>query len=122
MGLITTLIRGIGRDKQEFKEKFKDVTDDPALIFQAAESIKVTKNGVPQFGTRDFQWVDDMSEAKAMADTGYEVIREPNGDPALEFIDGINNISEQRRRQEDFVSIITFDYFLSNRIILFIKF
>jgi len=70
------------------KDKFKNVKDDPALIFQAVESIKVTKKGVPEFGTRDFQWVDDLSEAKSLADEGYEVIKDPNGDPVLEYVDG----------------------------------
>lgn len=74
------------------KEKFKDVTDDPALLFQAVESIKVTKNGVPEFGTRDFQYVDDMSEAKALAGEGYKVVRDTEGDPVLEFIDGESKI------------------------------
>ena len=80
------------------KDKFKNVTDDPALLFQAVESIKVTKNGVPEFGTRDFQYVDDMSEAMALKDEGYKVIRDPSGDPVLEFIGGKSKIRIARDR------------------------
>lgn len=36
------------------KEKFKNIKDDPAKLFRAAEAVLVTEHEVPQFGTHDF--------------------------------------------------------------------
>jgi len=68
--------------------KFKNVKDDPALLFRSVESIKVTKNGMPEFGTRKFLYVDDLAEAKALDDEGWKVLRDGNGDPVMEIIKG----------------------------------
>lgn len=70
------------------KEKFKNVKDSPEALFDAAEGIKVTKNGEPEYGTRIFAEVDDLAEAKALEGEGFEVIRDSNGDPVMEYVDG----------------------------------
>lgn len=44
--------------KDLVKIKFKGVKDDPALLFRAAEGIKTTTDGIPQYGTRDFVNID----------------------------------------------------------------
>ncbi len=57
-------------------KKFKNVKDDPAALFKAAESIKVTKGDVPEFGTRDFVVAKTEEEAKTLDATGWEQIGE----------------------------------------------
>lgn len=74
------------------ENKFKNVKDDPALLFRAVESIKVTKGGEPEFGTRKFLYVDDMSEALALEDEGYKVLRDGTGEPVLEVVKGKTKI------------------------------
>lgn len=69
------------------KTKFKNVKDDPALLFQTAEAITTTKGGVPQFGTRDFQYAKNDSELTRLMLVGYEPL-EMNGKPIVEFING----------------------------------
>jgi len=70
------------------REKFKNVKDSPEALFDAAEGIKVTKNGEPEYGTRIFAEVDDLAEAKALESEGFEVIRDSKGDPVMEYVDG----------------------------------
>lgn len=71
------------------KAKFKDIKDDPALLFQAAESIKVTKDGEPVYGTQDYQFAKDTKEAAALESAGYEPILAENGKPVIEVENGV---------------------------------
>lgn len=71
------------------KSKFKDVNDDPELLFRAAESIKVTKNGVPEFGTRDFQYAKNEGEAQKLFQVGYKPVFNEIGNRVVEYIDGV---------------------------------
>lgn len=54
------------------KDKFKDVKDDPTVLFRAAESIKITRDGVPEFGTRDFAKPQTKAEEQRLIDSGWE--------------------------------------------------
>jgi len=58
--------------------KFKGVKDDSELLFRVAESIKVTKDGVPEFGTRDFTYLEtefyNTDKSDALRATGYEYV------------------------------------------------
>jgi len=53
------------------KEKFKDIKDAPDLLFKAAESIKVTKAGTPEFGTRNFKAAKNPEEERALQEAGW---------------------------------------------------
>ncbi len=54
------------------KDKMKMVKDSPESLFRAAESIKISRGGVPEFGTRDFATAKTPEEEKALVDAGYE--------------------------------------------------
>lgn len=57
----------------EFIEsKFKGVKDNPELLFRTAEAVKVTKDGVPEFGTRDFNTARTVKEAEELEKAGYQ--------------------------------------------------
>lgn len=49
-------------------EKFKNVKDDPETLFRSAESIKISRNGVPEFGTRRYSTARSLEdEARFLA-------------------------------------------------------
>lgn len=79
--------RAIIQVEKLIKNKFKDVKDDPALLFQSAEAIKSTKGGVPEFGTRDFQYAKNKGEEVRLIEAGYKPIKQ-NGKTLVEIIDG----------------------------------
>jgi hypothetical protein len=54
------------------KQKFKDVKDDPAKLFRAAEAILVTQNSEPQFGTHDFMDAFTDQEYKDLEKNGWK--------------------------------------------------
>ena len=54
--------------------KMKGITDEPAQLFRAAESIKVTTNGVPEFGTRDFLTPKNGVEEVAAMTAGFKPV------------------------------------------------
>lgn len=54
------------------KDKMKMVKDSPESLFRAAESIKISRGGVPEFGTRDFATAHSAEEEQALVDAGYE--------------------------------------------------
>src|SRR3990167_2373951 len=56
--------------------KFKGIKDSPELLFNAAESIKVTKSGQPEFGTRDFQIAKNEQEKISLQESGWELTGE----------------------------------------------
>lgn len=58
------------------ESKFKDVKDSPETLFRSAESILVTKEGVPQFGTRDFIFSNNAKEIQKAKDMGYVEVAE----------------------------------------------
>lgn len=60
--------------KSFIDKKFKDIKDDPALLFRVAESIKITRGGVPEFGTRDFALAKSEKEKTELESTGWEQI------------------------------------------------
>ena len=68
--------------------KFKDVKDSPETLFRAAESIKVTKNGVPEFGTRDFQYSKNDKETAKLLENGYEMVKDEGGKPVFQIENG----------------------------------
>lgn len=70
------------------KEKFKGVKDAPETLFRAAESIKVTKDGVPEFGTRDFQHTNNDKEAAKLMMAGWEPVLDGNGKIVTQLVDG----------------------------------
>jgi hypothetical protein len=80
------------------KGKFKNVDDDPELLFRTAESIKVTKDGVPEFGTRDFQYATNEKEMKALTDNGYKPVTNGAGSPVVEYINGKENMRFAKQR------------------------
>ena len=59
------------------KEKFKGIKDDPETLFRAAESIKISKEGIPDFGTRDYVTAKTEEEEKSLAALDYELMPEP---------------------------------------------
>jgi hypothetical protein len=63
--------RAIGQVEKLLKTKFKGVKDDPKLLFRAIESIKVTKDGIPTFGTHDFNDAVTDKEAAALEKDGW---------------------------------------------------
>ncbi len=62
------------------ESKFKDVKDLPDALFRAAESIKISRGGMPEFGTRDFITAHSEEEENTFIDMGY--VKTP--DPVLE--------------------------------------
>lgn len=70
------------------KTKFKTVKDDPALLFRAAEAIKVTKNGLPEFGTRDFANAKDAKEAFDLMKTGFKPVIGDDLQPVMDIVNG----------------------------------
>lgn len=56
------------------KNKFKDVKDDPELIYDVIEATLSTTEGVPKFGTRDIQYAEKDSEIVDLINAGYEQI------------------------------------------------
>jgi len=88
----TTLIEKL------IKDKFKGVDDDPELLFRSAESIKVTKDGVPEFGTRDFQYAKSEKEMEALKNNGYIPLKNEAGTPLIEYIDGEPYVRLARQR------------------------
>jgi len=61
--------------RQLLKDKFKDIKDSPEQLFRAAESIKVTKDGVPEYGTHKYLEVFDKKDIKAAQENGYTFLR-----------------------------------------------
>jgi hypothetical protein len=58
------------------KYKFKGVKDNPQTLFRAAESIRVTRDGEPEFGTRDFQRAKSKADEVNLENAGYEYNRD----------------------------------------------
>lgn len=56
------------------KNRFKGVKDDPALLFRAAESIKITQGGEPVFGTRDFARPKNAEEEAELKEIGWKKV------------------------------------------------
>jgi predicted GNAT family acetyltransferase len=56
------------------KTKFKNVKDDPTTLFRAAEGIKITTNGNPEFGTYKYKYlaIKDQETIKKLKDEGWE--------------------------------------------------
>lgn len=59
------------------KSKFKGIKDSPETLFMAAEAIKVTRGGVPEFGTRDFITAKNPAEEAKFIELGYERVEMP---------------------------------------------
>lgn len=74
--------------ERTLKEKFKNIKDDPALIFRVAESIKYTTNDAPVFGTRDFANAKNAKEIQDLLKTGYKPIVNDEGKAVVDFEDG----------------------------------
>jgi hypothetical protein len=59
--------------------KFKGVKDKPELLFRVAESVRTTKEGTPEFGTRDLVELPTVdrggSKAEALKFADYEVVQ-----------------------------------------------
>ena len=70
------------------EEKFKGIKDDPETLFKAAESIKVTKEGVPEYGTRDYVAPTSAKEELKVIEAGWKPIFEENGEKKYMLIDG----------------------------------
>lgn len=77
-------------------DKFKNVDDDPELIFNAVESIKSTRPGIAgfgesevvyEFGTRDFANATP-DEAEKLLENGYEPVMLENGKQAHDLVNG----------------------------------
>lgn len=58
-------------------DKFKGIKDSPESLFMSAESIKVTRGGVPEFGTRDFITAKNPAEEAKFIELGYERVEMP---------------------------------------------
>lgn len=70
------------------KAKFKNVKDDPETLFRAAESIKVTKDNAPVYGTRDFKDTKSPKEAQSLAAMGWEPLLNEEGSHVFELANG----------------------------------
>jgi|10_taG_2_1085330.scaffolds.fasta_scaffold00321_11 hypothetical protein len=68
--------------------KLNKITDSPELIFDSIESIRITKNDVPEFGTRDMLYAKDKAEIAKLEEMGYEPLKGPDGKTLLELVDG----------------------------------
>jgi len=64
------------------KARFKDVKDDPELLYDVIEATLSTKDGVPKFGTRDIQYAENDKETVDLINAGYEQT------PGFKIIDG----------------------------------
>jgi len=53
------------------KEKFKDIKDDPSLIYKAADGITHTTDGKPAFGTKDYVYPEDGKTFNEQEVIGY---------------------------------------------------
>ena len=53
-------------------DKMKMVKDSPESLFRAAESIKISRGGKPEFGTRDFATAKTPEEEMKLILAGYE--------------------------------------------------
>ena len=60
--------------KKYLKNKFKEVKDDPSLLFRSAESILITMNGEPIFGTRDFVTAKTEEDKANLESIGAEYV------------------------------------------------
>ncbi len=80
------------------ESKFKNVKDDPQNLYRAAESIKVTEGGVPQFGTRDFVSTGNKKEAMQLLNTGWEPVLDEKGEPVYEIVDGKPEVRFAKQR------------------------
>jgi len=58
-------------------EKFKGVKDSPEALFKTAESIKISRSGQPEFGTRDFAIAKTQEEEAKLLEMGYTKIPLP---------------------------------------------
>lgn len=56
------------------KEKFKNIKDDPAKLFRAAEAVLVTEGDIPQFGTHDFADAFTPQEEADLQKAGWEKV------------------------------------------------
>lgn len=56
-------------------DKMKMVKDSPETLFRAAESIKISRGGIPEFGTRDFATAHSAEEEKSLINAGYERLK-----------------------------------------------
>jgi len=56
------------------KAKFKGIKDSPEALFRSAESIKISKGGQPEFGTRDFVLAKTEKELKEAKEVGFKQI------------------------------------------------
>jgi len=54
------------------KQKFKGIKDDPKTLFRAAEAIKVTRSGKPEFGTNDYMEAFTDAEFEMLEKAGYK--------------------------------------------------
>ena len=59
------------------ESKFKGVKDSPDALFRSAESIKISRGGKPEFGTRDFVTAHNEDEENTFISFGYEKMPEP---------------------------------------------
>lgn len=67
---------------EAIKARFKDVKDDPELIYDVVEATLSITEGVPKFGTRDIQYAKTDAEAIDLINAGYEQI------PGYKLLDG----------------------------------
>ncbi len=59
------------------EKKFKGVKDEPELLFRTVESIKITTNDEPEFGTRDFVTAKNEEEEKKLIEAGWQLVDMP---------------------------------------------
>lgn len=71
------------------KEKFKNVKDSPELLFRVAESIKITKENKPEFGTRNFVTAKTDEDVVMLKEEGWKrLIDEESKKPVEKDVDG----------------------------------
>lgn len=85
------------------KTKFKGVKDKGDLLFKAAEAIKVTRGGVPEYGTRDFVVAKDAEEEKSLLAMGWEKT------PKIVLEDGVEYPQYARQRYTPEQAKVLFD-------------
>lgn len=99
--------------------KFKGIKDSPEQLFRVAESIRVTRNGIPEFGTRDMVETKSEKQARDLEEAGFKLaLKETVGGEAVmtytrqrytevEAKELYNNLSEEGKQLiEDFTSSI----------------
>lgn len=69
--------RGKVQIEKFIKEKFKGIKDKPEDLFVAAEGIKVSRSGIPEFGTRSYVTARTPEEEVALKAQGYEKMPDP---------------------------------------------